>query len=360
MSAALDETPSWSAEHPDLSSALHVLGNLQTQGPSPRAAPLHSAPGISRVCPGHRSSACFLPTYREEIESARPTTRQERDSGQGASHPPAGVPRWGMKQGHPTLAARAQGCRRRSGPRARNRGRAPLSAAPPRAGGDEGASPKPSPPRPLRLPLGQEVLGGPALDAQARRTEHGAQRPGQRTVGAPAEARRPAPPEKGSGNAGGAGSQPPGRPGGRPPPPPARPRRLCGAPAPGSAEAPARDPAGHLSASAPCSRRRRGSDLLYRPSPRIARRALALSRSLGGTGRDARAGALTEAGGPVSVPRPGCRGSNAGNQRPARGTTSVPCAPQAWASTGRPSRSLVCGRAPPNGGLLEWLSCSPD
>lgn len=163
-----------------------------------------------------------------------------------------------------------------------------VCTAPSRAGETRAPRRSPSPPRPLQLLSGRKSWGAPHWTPRLR---------GQSTDsrGGPSgqwvRRHKPGGPRlrDGSGNAGGSGSQPPGRPGGRPPPLP------CPTPA-GSA---GRPPPALLGArpgprpvtsapQPPCSRRRRGSDLpLSRPSPRIARRALALSRDLGGTGREA-------------------------------------------------------------------------
>ena len=134
----------------------------------------------------------------------------------------------------------------------------------------------------------------------------------------------------------------------------ARPR-LCWAPARNPGRSPQR-----LSLPAAVAAAARIS--LYHARARVSRDVRSRSRETGaGLAVKLRARALTEAEGSVSVPRPGCRGSqNARNQRPARGTTSVPLCAAGQASTGRPSRSLVW-----NSTAQRWppgakLSCSPD
>lgn len=237
-----------------------------------------------------------------------------------------------------------------------------VCTAPPRAGETRAPRRSPSPPRPLRLLSGRKSWGAPHWTPRLR---------GQSTErrGGPSgqwvRRQKPGGPRlrEGSGNAGGAGSQPPGRPGGRPPPPPCpTPAGSAGRPPPalrGARPGPrpvtsAPQPPAAVAAAARIS--------LYHARARASRDVRLRSRETwAGLAETLRAGALTEAGGPVSVPRPGCRGSeNARNQRPARGTTSVPLCAAGQASTGRPSRSLVwkstAQRWPPG----AKLSCSPD
>lgn len=110
--------------------------------------------------------------------------------------------------------------------------------------------PRPPPPRPLQLLSGRKSGGGAALDAQAQRTEHGEQRRAQRPVGAPVEARRPGS-QRRKRERRGLRLAAPGE-ARRAAPASSLPdsRRLCWAPAPGSAGRPPGTPAGHLSASA--------------------------------------------------------------------------------------------------------------
>lgn len=199
--------------------------------------------------------------------------------------------------------------------------------------------------------------GGGALDANAQRTEHGAQqgpRPGERadTVGAPVKARRPGSQRRTRTRRGAPAHSHQRRPGGRPQPLPCpTPAGSAGHPPPaqsGPRPGPWRLTSPPQSA---CSRHRRGSDLpLLHPSPRIARRALPLSRDLGETACKAPGRRMPG----VSVrPTPGVLRLGARSEpRPARGSSLVPLSAAGQASTGRLSCTVLCGIAPPNGGLL--------
>lgn len=232
-----------------------------------------------------------------------------------------------------------------------------VCTAPSRAGGRGGSL----------KPLSSEAASAPAVSSSSRRGSLGGPRTGRPgsqdrarsaeaaradTAGAPVKARRPGSQRRKRARRGAPAHSPRRRPGGRPQPLPCpTPAGSVGYPPPAQ-PGPRPGPWPITSAPQPaCSRRRRGSDLPLLPSPRIARRALALSRDLGGTGHET-AGRRTDRG-CVSVPRPGCRGSeNAQSQRPARGTPLVPLSAAGQASTGRLSRTVFRGTAPPNGGLL--------
>lgn len=308
LPAPSPRTRSSESRAPCLSPALLAQGQT-LQGSPPPSGPSHRR-GRSRRPAGQFSTCCRAPS---------PNFHHRRNARERASHGPPAVGPWAGRLPLPTVSLAVKGSSGKSHAARRGRAGSGESAAGPRASAGEGpAAARPPPRRSRPRPFPAALLGGGALGTPARPASEGPQP-------------RPRPPRAGSAWRSAAPAGAP-RPLTSPPQPTGR-RRCC------------------------CCRRR--SDLpLLRPRPRIARRAAALSRDLGGTSRELRICAPAGHGDSASVP-----GATYSRQRPQRGDSEPkPARPRdsrgaptssVSASTWRLPCAVLCGIAPSNGGLLE-------